>query len=94
MALPTRTKFLIIGAGIHGLSTAYHLAKALKARRQVGGADIKTLRTWGRQLAPRVTGIVFANSTLSPRASFFVLHFKQLRLSKCHSVLTPLPYVL
>ena len=26
MAFPTSTKYVIVGAGIHGLSTAYHLA--------------------------------------------------------------------
>jgi len=30
MAFPTRTKYLIIGAGIHGLSTAWHLGEALR----------------------------------------------------------------
>ena len=34
MAIPTHVDYLIIGAGIHGLSTAYHLAAALKARGQ------------------------------------------------------------
>jgi glycine/D-amino acid oxidase-like deaminating enzyme len=28
--LPTSTKYLIIGAGMHGLSTSYHLAIELK----------------------------------------------------------------
>ena len=27
MAVPTHVKYLVIGAGIHGLSTAYHLAE-------------------------------------------------------------------
>jgi methylglutamate dehydrogenase subunit A len=40
MALPDSVKYLVIGAGIHGLSTAYHLAKQLKARGQGSGADI------------------------------------------------------
>jgi len=30
--LPSSSKYLIIGAGIHGLSTAYHLALELKKR--------------------------------------------------------------
>ena len=30
--LPARTKYLIVGAGLHGLSTAYHLAQELTAR--------------------------------------------------------------
>ena len=40
MTLPGHVKYLIIGAGIHGLSTAYHLALALKAQGSGSGADI------------------------------------------------------
>ena len=40
MALPTHSKYIIIGAGIHGLSTAFHLAKELKSRQRGSGKDI------------------------------------------------------
>ena len=40
MAIPTHVPFLIIGAGIHGLSTAYHLARELKRTGRGGGQDI------------------------------------------------------
>lgn len=40
MALPASTPYLVIGAGIHGLSTAYHLAKELEARGVGSGSDI------------------------------------------------------
>jgi FAD dependent oxidoreductase len=40
MATPEHTKYLVIGAGIHGLSTAYHLALLLKSRGQGSGSDI------------------------------------------------------
>lgn len=40
MALPGHVKYLIVGAGIHGLSTAFHLARALEARGVGGGRDI------------------------------------------------------
>jgi len=40
MAIPSHVKYLIIGAGIHGLSTAYHLAQQLKARGRGDGRDI------------------------------------------------------
>ena len=40
MALPGHVKYLIIGAGIHGLSTAYHLASSLKAKGNGAAADI------------------------------------------------------
>ena len=40
MAVPKGTKYAIIGAGIHGLSTAFHLAQSLKAAGRGSGADI------------------------------------------------------
>ena len=40
MAFPKHTKYVIIGAGIHGLSTAYHLALELKSRNHGSGKDI------------------------------------------------------
>jgi len=40
MSLPAHKKYVIIGAGIHGLSTAWHLAKELKARKRGSGKDI------------------------------------------------------
>ena len=43
MAFPSSTRYLIIGAGVHGLSTAYHLALQLKARNQGRGEDILVL---------------------------------------------------
>ena len=41
MALPTHAEYVIIGAGIHGLSTALHLGAALRARGR--GGDILVL---------------------------------------------------
>ena len=38
--LASSTKYLIIGAGIHGLSTSYHLALELKKRGLGSGKDI------------------------------------------------------
>ena len=38
--LPQRVPYLVIGAGVHGLSTAYHLARELKARGRGTAADI------------------------------------------------------
>ena len=40
MAVPEGVKYAIVGAGIHGLSTAYHLALELKARGKGSGRDI------------------------------------------------------
>ena len=41
--LPARAKYLVVGAGLHGLSTAYHLGKELAARGTGSGADIVIL---------------------------------------------------
>jgi glycine/D-amino acid oxidase-like deaminating enzyme len=43
MAMPRHVKYLVIGAGIHGLSTAWHLAERLEARGQGGGRDVLVL---------------------------------------------------
>jgi glycine/D-amino acid oxidase-like deaminating enzyme len=40
MALPTHVKYLVIGAGIHGLSTAWHLAAKLEAQGKGGGQNV------------------------------------------------------
>lgn len=40
MAFPQSAKYLVIGAGIHGLSTSVHLAKKLKATGKGSGEDI------------------------------------------------------
>lgn len=40
MSIPSHVPYLVIGAGIHGLSTALHLAKKLKATGKGSGSDI------------------------------------------------------
>jgi glycine/D-amino acid oxidase-like deaminating enzyme len=40
MVLPSRSPYVVVGAGIHGLSTAFHLAKELRARGVGSGADV------------------------------------------------------
>jgi glycine/D-amino acid oxidase-like deaminating enzyme len=41
--LPASSRFVVVGAGIHGLSTAYHLAKELRTRGAGSGADVVVL---------------------------------------------------
>jgi methylglutamate dehydrogenase subunit A len=41
--LPASPRFVIVGAGIHGLSTAYHLARELRTRGAGSGADVVVL---------------------------------------------------
>src|SRR6187397_1345140 len=43
MSIPKQASYVVVGAGIHGLSTAYHLAKELRARGAGTGADIVVL---------------------------------------------------
>jgi len=40
MAFPRSAKYVVIGAGIHGLSTAFHLAQTLKSSARGSGEDI------------------------------------------------------
>jgi glycine/D-amino acid oxidase-like deaminating enzyme len=41
--IPTSSRYVVVGAGIHGLSTAYHLAKELRERGLGSGADVLVL---------------------------------------------------
>jgi methylglutamate dehydrogenase subunit A len=41
--LPSSSPYVVVGAGIHGLSTAYHLAKELRTRGLGTGADVVVL---------------------------------------------------
>jgi methylglutamate dehydrogenase subunit A len=43
MTLPKKASYVVAGAGIHGLSTAYHLAKELRSRNLGSGSDIVVL---------------------------------------------------
>jgi glycine/D-amino acid oxidase-like deaminating enzyme len=43
MTVPRSAPYIIVGAGVHGLSTAYHLARDLRAKGQGSGADIVVL---------------------------------------------------
>jgi glycine/D-amino acid oxidase-like deaminating enzyme len=40
MSIPIHSKYVIVGAGIHGLSTAYHLSLELKDKGAGSGSDI------------------------------------------------------
>ena len=55
MAFPDHAGYVVIGAGIHGLSTAYHLALELKARGRGDGGDIVVLDKTG--IAAGASGI-------------------------------------
>ena len=55
MTVPSHSPYVVIGAGIHGLSTAYHLALELKARGIGSGQDIIVLDKTG--VSAGATGI-------------------------------------
>src|SRR6266516_7255696 len=43
MSPSSRSSYVVVGAGIQGLSTAYHLAKELRARKLGSGRDVLVL---------------------------------------------------
>jgi glycine/D-amino acid oxidase-like deaminating enzyme len=80
MALPNRATYLIIGAGIHGLSTAWHLGQALKAKGTPAGeadgkADILVIDKTG--IAAGASGIacgVIRNNYFQPAMRELMAH--------------------
>lgn len=75
MAFPTSSKFVIIGAGIHGLSTAYHLAQNLKKSGSGTGADILVIDKGG--IASGASGIacgVVRNNYFQPAMRELMAH--------------------
>ena len=75
VASKSKTKYLIIGAGIHGLSTAYHLALQLKASGQGSGADIQVIDKTG--IAAGASGIacgVIRNNYFQPAMRELMAH--------------------
>jgi glycine/D-amino acid oxidase-like deaminating enzyme len=59
MSLPQKVEYLIIGAGVHGLSTAYHLAKYLKAKSQGTGSDVLVIEK--SSIAAGASGVACGN---------------------------------
>jgi glycine/D-amino acid oxidase-like deaminating enzyme len=55
MALPSHVKTVVIGAGIHGLSTAWHLAATLESQGKGGGQDVLVIDKTG--IAAGASGI-------------------------------------
>ena len=75
MAIPTHSPYVIIGAGIHGLSTAYHLALQLKATGKGDGRDIIILDKSG--ICSGATGIacgVIRNNYFQPAMRELMAH--------------------
>src|ERR671916_1835639 len=75
MQLPTQVAYVIVGAGVHGLSTAWHLAKELKARGRGSGEDIVVLDKTG--VATGASGIacgVVRNNYFQPAMRELMAH--------------------
>src|ERR1700745_4195453 len=75
MAFPTRTKYLIIGAGIHGLSPAWHLGEALRKSGRSSGKDILVIDKPG--IASGASGIacgVIRNNYFQPAMRRLMAH--------------------
>lgn len=75
MAFPLSSKFVIIGAGIHGLSTAYHLARELVSTGRGSGEDIIIIDKTG--IAAGASGIacgVVRNNYFQPAMRELMAH--------------------
>ncbi len=75
MTLPSHARYLVVGAGVHGLSTAYHLALELRARRKGSGADILVVDKTG--IAAGASGIacgVIRNNYFQPAMRELMAH--------------------
>ncbi len=75
MAFPVSSPYVIVGAGIHGLSTAYHLALELKASQRGSGKDILVLDKSG--ISAGATGIacgVIRNNYYQPAMRELMAH--------------------
>lgn len=67
MELPKSSPYVVVGGGVHGLSTAYHLALALEERGAGSGKDVVVLEK--KQIAAGASGIacgVVRNFYFSP----------------------------
>ncbi len=75
MALPSRIKYVIIGAGIHGLSTAWNLGENLRKSGKGSGADILVVDKGG--IAAGASGIacgVVRNNYFQPAMRRLMAH--------------------
>ncbi len=75
MALPKAARYVVIGAGIHGLSTAYHLALSLKGTSKGSGDDILVIDKTG--IAAGASGIacgVVRNNYYQPAMRELMAH--------------------
>jgi len=75
MSFPTKAKYVIIGAGIHGLSTAWHLAEKIKKNGNGSNNDIVVIDKGG--IASGASGIacgVVRNNYFQPAMRELMAH--------------------
>ena len=75
MALPAHVKYVVIGAGIHGLSSAWHLAENLRLAGKGSGKDILVIDKTG--IAAGASGIacgVVRNNYFQPAMRRLMAH--------------------
>jgi glycine/D-amino acid oxidase-like deaminating enzyme len=78
MTLPGHSRYVVIGAGVHGLSTAWHLASELEARGDGSGRDVVLLDKEGVGAGP--SGIacgVIRNNYFQPAMRELMAHSVQ-----------------
>ena len=76
MAFPSHSKYVIVGAGIHGMSTAWRLAEKLKQSGKGSGEDIVMLEKTG--IAAGASGIacgVVRNNYFQPAMRKLMAHY-------------------
>ena len=75
MSIPNHYKYIIVGAGMHGLSTAWHLAQELRQRKRGSGKDIIVIDKTG--IGAGASGIacgVIRNNYYQPAMQELISH--------------------
>lgn len=75
MSIPSFSKYIIVGAGMHGLSTAWHLAQELRKRKRGSGEDILIIDKTG--IGAGASGIacgVIRNNYYQPAMQELITH--------------------
>ena len=73
--IPAAARYVVVGAGVHGLSTAWHLAKELRRRGRGGGRDVVVLDK--RDVGAGASGIacgVIRNNYFQPAMRELMAH--------------------
>ena len=75
MSIPSHCKYIIVGAGMHGLSTAWHLAQELRERKRGSGEDILVIDKTG--IGAGASGIacgIIRNNYYQPAMQELIVH--------------------